>query len=83
MGFRFAITLNFGFTTISTCGGISKIVTKTLGVRDDEGVSYTIWWLGRIGGSSTSTSIEVEAKTRWNLKLGVGHKGAIAKKIKW
>jgi hypothetical protein len=50
---------------------------------DNEGVSYTIQRLGRIGGSSTSTSIEVEAKSRCNLKLGVGHKGAIAKKIKW
>jgi hypothetical protein len=47
---------------------------------DDEGFSYTIQWLGRIGGISTSTSIEVEAKNRCNLKLGVGPKGAIAKK---
>jgi hypothetical protein len=27
---------------MSTYGGISKIATKTLGVRDDESVSYTI-----------------------------------------
>ncbi len=70
MGFRSTIASYFGFTTISTHGVIPQIVTKTLGVIND-GILYTIRWLGRIGGSYTSTSIEVEVK---KVKYKVGNR---------